>query len=344
MDPGFCATAIIFETSAAGPKGAQESQKRLALLVVTLFGTPKTHYPSGGREAIHYDIGMFAATIDTHLYRNLGKSRGLEDGVFGKRFRRKPVVAHITRTKAWQQGRRDILEWEYASAALSQTLAEQGAQKIIAVDHDELLVRIANRTLASFPLASARQLQQPGSRREGCLADFIKPNQFDIIVAYSGKGIDGRIRGWDARATRCCPCLSSGWSCRSCRDTMSQFTIYGTASCWLGLHDIFGLELGDITNSLCCHDVGLWRPTGFFGVTEAFPHFHVWHARIVVADLSLHFTVRLDKGDSDTTMQAQSRDEEGGTRQHCCFRQTFLSCRRGTSSYQIFKENHFHLE
>jgi len=98
---------------------------------------------------------------------------------------RKPLVAHITRSRPWQEGRRDVLDWGCGSGALALALAEKGAQQVVAVDLDPAAVKAANQRLLLFPNASARQ-PRLGSRIIGVPGHVAYRNQFDIVVSYMG--------------------------------------------------------------------------------------------------------------------------------------------------------------
>jgi len=103
---------------------------------------------------------------------------------------RKPLVAHITRSRPWQEGRRDVLDWGCGSGALALALAEKGAQQVVAVDLDPAAVKAANQRLLLFPNAFARQ-PRLGSRIIGVPGHVAYRNQFDIVVSYMGALTDG---------------------------------------------------------------------------------------------------------------------------------------------------------
>lgn len=72
-------------------------------------------------------------------------------------YRRKPVVSYITEPKAWNEGRRDILDWGCGGGALSMALAERGAGRVVADDLNKA-VAAANQRLRFF------RMPLPGER------------------------------------------------------------------------------------------------------------------------------------------------------------------------------------
>lgn len=105
-------------------------------------------------------------------------------------YRRKPVVTHISRSKTWQEGRRDILDWGCGGGALSLALAEQGAGKVVAIDLNHKAVNVAKQRLKFFPNATARR-PQLGSKMVGRPGHVAYRNQFDMIVSFMGALSDG---------------------------------------------------------------------------------------------------------------------------------------------------------
>lgn len=105
-------------------------------------------------------------------------------------YRRKPVVSYVTRSNAWKEGRRDILDWGCGSGALSLALAENGANKVVAIDLNGEAVNVARRRLKPFPNASSRR-PQFGSRFFGLSGKIAYHNQFDVVLSYMGALTDG---------------------------------------------------------------------------------------------------------------------------------------------------------
>jgi len=105
-------------------------------------------------------------------------------------YRRSPVVRHIARTKAWQDGRRDILDWGCGGGGLSLALAEQGATTVTAIDLHDKAIQVANQRLRKFPHATARR-PQLGSKITGNPGQIAYSNQFDVVVSFMGALTDG---------------------------------------------------------------------------------------------------------------------------------------------------------
>lgn len=100
-------------------------------------------------------------------------------------YRREPVLAHVRRTQAWKEGRRDVLDYGCGSGLLALDLAEQGAHSVVAVDLGDEAVQAANERLKHLKKAYARKPQLFAGKM-GHPGRIGYNQQFDIVVSYMG--------------------------------------------------------------------------------------------------------------------------------------------------------------
>lgn len=169
-------------------------------------------------------------------------------------YRRNPVVTHITRSnKAWQEGRRDVLDWGCGGGALSLALVEQGANKVVAIDLNDKCVNAANQRLKSFPNAIAKR-PQVGSKIVGLPGRIAYRNQFDLVISYMGALTDGTAGKKQQKiATR----TAMDCAVRACRD--DGYVIVAECATMVGLVESLMVSLFIILAPNLVKDLNWWQ-------------------------------------------------------------------------------------